>query len=178
LIKNIFTIGFFSILVLAGLYLYFLFPYTIEHNNKSIETGISKRINDTEASEKYISLKKMERIGNTNTYVAVYSMSNDKYFRSDDFTGFSVLKKGMNGKLKISVSNFGTSNVKSHTFETNKGKYIFFIGHNSEENKTLNVSLATEKYSFSLSEEPYFFVYEKVSKDFDEHQTPEFQFIK
>lgn len=173
--KKGFSIFFVIAVIGAGLYGYFIFPYHIKNEPKSIEKALSERINNTESTKKYILLHDVTQLDTSDTYAAMFTVSGDPYFRGEVYTGIGLLKKGILNKLTITSSSYETKTINYKLAKTNKGNYLVFAGVNeTKEAKKAEAAFATFKKPVILEipAQEFFISYQKTADTFEETRYP------
>lgn len=138
--------------------------YTIINNEKDIQkhlTNWQNRGPDTLNP----TLLKVVRIGDTDTYVALFKDSKDDL-------GLATLKRGSNDKLKIVSTHYGSTDegnfAKYDGEHTNDGNYGIVIGRNpSNEIHSVKVVLMDNdetEFTVNIPQEKYFLVTKKLPK--------------
>lgn len=94
------------------------------------------------------------------------NLYNKKYIllTIDNYLGEAVLKRGVNGKLKIESVTYGTNFFKHNIYKTDNGKYMVLKGINPEMKiHYIRVVLDSKEYIIDIPQDnEYFIAYCKV----------------
>ncbi|WP_050616254.1 hypothetical protein [Bacillus testis] len=188
--KRIFIATSFVLIFLICFSMFIVKSYTIENNNQDIQKSltewekkndstktdikkIDKIIDVPNVKEENPKLLKVVQLGDSNIYVAHYLLR--------DQTAFAVMKKGLNGKLKIKFSKTGSSRPMYDSYDsikTNKGYFLVISGKKENNIKNINAKIhdIDMNYKLKIPDDKYYLIVKKMPESIKKRPNVELLF--
>lgn len=158
------------VLVFIGFFIREIVSYTINNDTREIKAAIENWVSrGSKSTKEEITIIAMKDIDNVKLIYFINSKSNQ---------GEAVLNSGINKKYKIDHTGQGTDVFRYATLITNKGKYFWIMGKNSENRiHKVKAKYKLESYEIIIPKQEYFIEYHKISDEIKEYFPYEIEFL-